>query len=78
MGVEKIVTYRHVCDSCHKTKQESEMFAAKSQRLWSDRDVVADVTVSVKLEISYVSSPQTICKACAIGFLEDEIKRLRS
>lgn len=41
-------------------------------------DVVADVTVSVKLEISYASSPQTICKACAIGFLEDEIKRLRS
>ena len=78
MGVEKVVTYHYVCDSCRKAKQESEMFTPKSQRLWSDRDVVADVTVSVKLEISYASSPQTICKACAIGFLEDEIKRLRS
>ena len=78
MGVEKVVTYRHVCDSCRKTKQEYEMFAAKPKRLWSDRDVVADVTVSVKMEISYVSDPQTVCRACAIGFLENEIKRLRS
>ena len=77
MGVEKVVTYRYVCDHCRKTKQKDEMFVAKPKRLWSDRDVVADVTVSVKLEISYVSGLQT-CKACAIGFLEDEIKRLRS
>lgn len=78
MGVEKVVTYRHVCDHCRKTKTEAEMFQAKPQRLWSDRDVVADVTVSVKLEISYVSGPQMVCRQCAIGFLEDEIKRLRS
>ena len=78
MSVEKVVTYRYVCDSCRKTKQKDEMFMAKPKRLWSDRDVVADVTVAVKLEISYVSYPQTVCKACAIGLLEDEIKRLRS
>ena len=78
MSVEKVVTYRYVCDSCRKTKQKDEMFMAKPKRLWSDRDVVADVTVSVKLEISYASDLQAVCKACAIGFLEDEIKRLRS
>ncbi|CAB3920070.1 hypothetical protein [Achromobacter ruhlandii] len=71
MGIKTTTTTTYECDLCRQEVPEASVFNGHVETLWSDRDVSATMSVSMHLEISYVTDNGVICNACAA-------KRLRA
>ena len=69
MGVREVKTRIYECDVCRQEVGEADVFGGVSDTLWSDRDVSAVAYTTIKLEISYASTPTACCKRCAAGIL---------
>lgn len=65
MGVKITTTTAYECDVCRSEVPESSVFGVHKDTLWSDRDVTATLTLSMRLDISYVTDRGVICNACA-------------
>lgn len=69
MGIKTTTTTAYECDVCRSEVPESSVFGVHKDALWSDRDVTATLTLSMRLDISYVTDRGVICNACAAKHL---------
>ncbi|MFY3310916.1 hypothetical protein [Achromobacter ruhlandii] len=65
MAIKQTITTAYECDVCQQEVPEASVFNGHVETLWSDRDVSATMSVSMHLEISYVTNNGVICNACA-------------
>ncbi|AZR94628.1 hypothetical protein BBB39_13200 [Bordetella trematum] len=69
MGIKTTTTTVYECDVCRSEVPELSIFGVHKDTLWSDRDVTATLTLSMRLDISYVTDRGVICNACAAKHL---------